>query len=504
MAAIFQLRRGTTGSKPTLASGEFYMDTDTESLHLGIDSAGDEIVLAKLNDSNAGNFIIAGNLTVVGTITAPIITAINNKFATIEGQSGSWDASSDITSLNAFTSSQNTKNSTLGTLTGSIDNRLNAIENVSNSFVTESETASFFVGATVSSNTITFTKGNGTTAGITVTGGGDISLLNSFTESANGRLNNLELATGSYVLTSSFNNYTASISTASLVNRLNAIESVSGTWVTESETGSFLTSLNGALSASAQITAFGFVSSSVTASSLVTASVSSNTITFTKGNGSTFDITVAGGGGSTDISALNTFTGSANGRLNNLELFTASANSRLNAIENISSSWVTEAETASFVKNVTVNLNTLTFTKGDNTTYPLTIDTGSLPTGLVSGSSQITYSGISGIPAGLVSGSSQLTASYDARYETNGRNIVSSSAQITSFGFISSSTETAIVIPSFSGNNGKPTSPVIGSLILSQSYANTPESGSWIYLGGTLGTFADGWCEIAISVLAIL
>ena len=40
---------------------------------------------------------------------------------------------------------------------------------------------------------------------------------------------------------SSLNTFTASISTASLVNRLNAIESISGSWITESETGSFAT-----------------------------------------------------------------------------------------------------------------------------------------------------------------------------------------------------------------------------------------------------------------------
>jgi hypothetical protein len=56
------------------------------------------------------------------------------------------------------------------------------------------------------------------------------------------------------VTTSSFNEYTASISTGSLVNRLNAIESVSGSWITESETGSFLTSLSGAISSSSQLT----------------------------------------------------------------------------------------------------------------------------------------------------------------------------------------------------------------------------------------------------------
>jgi hypothetical protein len=64
------------------------------------------------------------------------------------------------------------------------------------------------------------------------------------------------------VITSSFNEYTASISTGSLINRLNVIESVSGSWITESETGSFLTSLNGTISSSAQITTLGFVSGS--------------------------------------------------------------------------------------------------------------------------------------------------------------------------------------------------------------------------------------------------
>jgi hypothetical protein len=56
----------------------------------------------------------------------------------------------------------------------------------------------------------------------------------------------------------------------------------------------------GTISSSAQITDLGFVSSSVTASSLVTASVNLNTITFTKGDSSTFSLTVdtgSGGGG---------------------------------------------------------------------------------------------------------------------------------------------------------------------------------------------------------------
>jgi hypothetical protein len=62
------------------------------------------------------------------------------------------------------------------------------------------------------------------------------------------------LRVGNLVTTASFNSYTASQSTSSLVDRLNAIESVSGSWITESETGSFLTSLSGAISSSSQLT----------------------------------------------------------------------------------------------------------------------------------------------------------------------------------------------------------------------------------------------------------
>jgi ethanolamine utilization microcompartment shell protein EutS len=50
---------------------------------------------------------------------------------------------------------------------------------------------------------------------------------------------------------------------------------------------------------------------------------------------------------------------------------------------------------------------------------------------LVSGSSQISYVELSNIPENIVSGSSQLTSSYDTRYETRGRGILSGSSQVT-------------------------------------------------------------------------
>lgn len=73
-----------------------------------------------------------------------------------------------------------------------------------------------------------------------------------------------------------------------------------------------------------------------------------------------------------------------------------------------------------------------------------------IPSGIVSGSSQITYSDLTGIPSDIVSGSEQLTGSYDTRYVLSGsitqttwdniankpEDIVSSSTQIVSFGFL--------------------------------------------------------------------
>jgi hypothetical protein len=42
-----------------------------------------------------------------------------------------------------------------------------------------------------------------------------------------------------------------------------------------------------------------------------------------------------------------------------------------------------------------------------------------LPTGIVSGSSQISYTGLTNIPTGIVSGSDQVTSSLDSRYVNN-------------------------------------------------------------------------------------
>jgi hypothetical protein len=68
-------------------------------------------------------------------------------------------------------------------------------------------------------------------------------------------------------------------------------------------------------------------------------------------------------GGSTDISALNAFTGSIQTEVDSLTAAT--------------SSYLTDIDTGSFYYSSSVNLNTITFYQGDGTTESVTVDTGS-------------------------------------------------------------------------------------------------------------------------------
>ena len=202
-------------------------------------------------------------------------------------------------------------------------------------------TGSFINAVSVAANILTFTQGDGTTFTRTIdepVGGWstptpspavDLSALNTFTGSANTRLNSLSNATSSYL---------TSASAASL-----GFGSGDG----ESDfpyTGSAIISGSLDITGPLSITGFADVSASLasatggagasqadinaaTGSSVTTASATNNVITFTQGDGTTFDITVDTGSVGmqhSDLSDLNTFTGSANTRLNSLSNATSS------------------------------------------------------------------------------------------------------------------------------------------------------------------------------------
>ena len=148
-----------------------------------------------------------------------------------------------------------------------------------------------------------------------------------------------------------------------------------------------------------------------TGSLLTTGSVSNNVLTFTKGDGSTFTMTVDTGSGeplpsgvissSTQITELGFVTSSAtasfvtnsqtgsfitNSQTSSMSVATASfalfaISASHEIIKEVSSSHANFADTASKsldnVLTASVSSNTITFTKGDNSTFALTVDTGS-------------------------------------------------------------------------------------------------------------------------------
>ena len=113
----------------------------------------------------------------------------------------------------------------------------------------------------------------------------------------------------------------------------------------------------------------GSVTSAITASSLITASFNNGTrnLTFTKGDATTFNVNIPDVSGSSgDFVSTSSFNS-----------YTASNDAKVNSLIAATGSYVTAAITASSLVTASVNLNTITFTKGDASTFNITVDTGS-------------------------------------------------------------------------------------------------------------------------------
>jgi hypothetical protein len=174
--------------------------------------------------------------------------------------------------------------------------------------------------------------------------------------------------TGSFVTTSSFNSYTQSTNI-----RLNNLETTSASVNVSISNLNSTTASQGVSITNLNVTSASLKTSASLA--LVTASVNLNTITFTKGNGTTFAITVntgSGGGGSTDTGSL-MVTGSITG-------------------------------------------NILTFTKGDASTFNLTIPSA---TGSVFDTGSFATTGSNSFNGNQeISGSVTITGSLIVNYDT--------------------------------------------------------------------------------------
>ena len=100
------------------------------------------------NDNTSLNAFTASQESKNSTL-ATYTASVDTKFSNIGGQSGSWDN----TNLNAFSASQLTKDATLANVTQSLQQQLTNIGSQSGSWITESETGSF--ARTNASNTFT-------------------------------------------------------------------------------------------------------------------------------------------------------------------------------------------------------------------------------------------------------------------------------------------------------------------------------------------------------------
>jgi hypothetical protein len=277
------------------------------------------------NDSKVNSLINATASYANSASVAVVNNAQQAQINSLIAATGSYSTSSvSLTSLNAFTASQNTINSgynsftssqltkdqTLATYTGSNDTKWATLGSQSGSWITESETGSFatsaitassLITASIAGQTLTFTKGNGSTFGITIptgSGGGtaDLTSLNAFTSSQ------LVINTGYNTATASLNSSVTQLNanTSSQQSQINSLIAATGSYLTASVP---LTSLN-----------------AFTASQL--------------------DIN----------SGYNTFTQSANTQLSNLASSQSIDNAKWNTLGGQSGSWITESETGSFAR----------------------------------------------------------------------------------------------------------------------------------------------------------
>jgi hypothetical protein len=363
--------------------------------------------------------------------------------------------------------SQSTDLSSINTFTQSIDSRVDSLENWSSSL---DDTFATDLQVSIVSSSVAATIGIiSQNTGLVST-----SSFNQYTAS---------ISTASLVTSiNNLNTFTASQSTSSLVDRLNVIESVSGSWITENETGSFLTSLDGAISSSSQLTSSfdtrytfsGSVqplpSGVISGSSQLTSSfdtrytLSGSVVSGTTPIGtisSSAQISAFGfvSGSYVTTSSFNAFTSSAlttgSNTFSGSQIITGSLIVSSLAIVN-GGVTIPTGSTISLTSGsnlfvdasggITGSLSGSVFGIGDVVAFSSSVNTRinnivSTPAGTISGSSQLTSSfdtrytlsgSVQPLPSGVISGSSQLTSSLDTIYLTiGGDNVISGSSQLT-------------------------------------------------------------------------
>ena len=448
---------------------------------------------------------ISASLTVTDTYLQAQITALD-----VSGSAASF------TALNAFTASQNTKNSTLATYTASVDSKFTAVGSSTSSLNTFTSSANQRLGSLETNS-----------ASVNIS----ISNLNTTTASLNNSVSKLN------DYTSSQNTINTNVSASQSIDttKWNTLGGQSGSWITESETGSFayidrnnnwsvnqnftnitavsasftyiqttyetssviyssgsnifgdelsdVQTLSGSVKVQGSLTVNGtpVLTSSADVTGFVTTS-SFNAYT-SSNNQRVSSLETNSASVNISISNLNTTTASLNTSITNINSFTQSANQRIGSLEAATSSYVTSAITASSLVTASVNLNTITFTKGDSSTFNIIVNTGSaITTDLTSLNNFTSSQYVSNSYFVTTSSFNSYTASQDTKNST--------------LASVTSSLNSATASLFTSASLGLVTASISGQL-LSFTKGNQSQftllipTGSGTYVTGSYGAFQD-------------
>ena len=250
---------GTLGQEVGLTSGSFALASGTDHISSSIMSQA----------ADNSKVVIAGGLNVTGEISSSTINGIGNvstfsqsvdsRLDAVEASiGGGGDLATRVTALEAFTSSQNNKNTTLATYTGSINDKFTTLSSVTaslNSFTSSASSRLSNLESKSASVDISITNLNASSASQQIS----INALNSYTSSQNDKNSTLSTYTSSIndkfttlsSVTASLLVETSNLElfTSSAASRLNNLESKSASVDTSiSNLNTYTSSLKQAIS----------------------------------------------------------------------------------------------------------------------------------------------------------------------------------------------------------------------------------------------------------------
>ena len=225
MAAIFQIRRGTSDISSSILDGELYLHKGKNSLQVSIGD-GNPITLLALNTSSVGNVNLTGNLSAsnayfsgdvaisgnlflgnsssdnisaLGVFTSDLSAGTTNVY-NIGSTTSVWKNVYATSFSGSFSGSINGVNEGIATFSASVDNRLDQLQLASaslQSFTSSQEAKNIIIGAYTSS----MNAFSSSQLAKDVIIGAYTSSMNTFTSSVNGHISDI-------------NTYTASLKTA--------------------------------------------------------------------------------------------------------------------------------------------------------------------------------------------------------------------------------------------------------------------------------------------------